>query len=534
MEYDVIIGMEIHAELKTKSKMFCRCENLAHHSLGEGGNARGAILRQGFGRQAEPNTKTCPICLGHPGTLPYPNRQAIEWTILLGLGLHCQINEFSKFDRKNYFYPDLPKGYQISQFEIPFCSGGYLDIDGEKVAITRIHLEEDTGKSMHPAGRDYSLVDLNRAGTPLIELVTEPVIRSAEIAKRFCQRYQQVLRYLDISSADMEQGEMRCEANVSIQEKGKWKYEDGLILPIGNYKLNPKVELKNINSFRAVEKAILYEIERQKKILEESPLERGGSSDSESRGVLRQETRGWNESTGKTVHQRYKETSADYRYFPEPDIPPLKFTGKMIEEIKAKLIELPSEKKVRFINEYGFDDTTAEILVTDKDLADYAEEVVSELEAWIVSTGDTWERQKNKLSKLTANWLISELFKHLNTNNQTIRDIKITPENFAELMTLVYQDKVNSSATQKIMEVMYAKGSDPTDVMYELGLEQMDDAAELEAIVNSILAGNPDQVAQYKAGKTNVAQFLVGRVMAETKGKANPKKVQEILLKSLS
>ncbi|HTW96915.1 MAG TPA: Asp-tRNA(Asn)/Glu-tRNA(Gln) amidotransferase subunit GatB, partial [Candidatus Methylomirabilis sp.] len=340
MEYDVIIGMEIHAELKTKSKMFCRCDN----------NARGA----------EPNSKICPICLGHPGTLPYPNQQAIEWTILLGLGLHCQINELSKFDRKNYFYPDLPKGYQISQFELPFCYGGYLDIDGENIAITRIHLEEDTGKSMHPAGKDYSLVDLNRAGTPLIELVTEPVIRSAEMAKKFCQRYQQILRYLDISSADMEQGEMRCEANVSIQEKGKWKHEDGMILPIGDYKLNPKVELKNINSFRAVEKAILYEVERQKKAL----------ADGEK---LRQETRGWNESTGKTVHQRFKETSADYRYFPEPDIPPLKFSGQQIEEIKAKLIELPSEKKVRFINEYGFDDITAEILVSDKPLADYAE-----------------------------------------------------------------------------------------------------------------------------------------------------------------
>ncbi|MDD5527809.1 MAG: Asp-tRNA(Asn)/Glu-tRNA(Gln) amidotransferase subunit GatB [Patescibacteria group bacterium] len=500
MEYDIIIGMEIHAELKTKSKMFCRCDN----------NARGA----------DPNTKTCPICLGHPGTLPYPNQQAIEWTVLLGLGLHCHINEFSKFDRKNYFYPDLPKGYQISQFEIPFCSGGWLDIDGEKIAITRIHLEEDTGKSTHPAGKNYSLIDLNRAGTPLIELVTEPVIRTAEMAKKFCQRYQQILRYLDISNADMEQGEMRCEANISLQEKGKWLYEDGLIKPVGDYKLNPKVELKNINSFRAVEKAVLYEVERQKKALA-------------SGEELRQETRGWNEESGKTVHQRFKETSADYRYFPEPDIPPLKFSGQMILEIKAKLIELPSEKKIRFIDEYGFDAITAEILVSDKALADYAEHVVSELESWIVSCGDTWERQKNKLAKLASNYLISELFKHLKANNQTIRDIKISAENFAELMTLVYQDKINSSAAQTILGVMYAKGSDPTDVMYELGLEQMDDTAVLEAVVNSVLAANPDQVAQYKAGKTNVAQFLVGRVMAETKGKANPKKVQEIIGKIL-
>jgi aspartyl-tRNA(Asn)/glutamyl-tRNA(Gln) amidotransferase subunit B len=502
MDYDVIIGMEIHAELKTKSKMFCRCDN----------NARGA----------EPNSKTCPICLGHPGTLPYPNQQAIEWIILLGLGLNCHINEFSKFDRKNYFYPDLPKGYQISQFEIPFCSDGYLDIDGEKIAITRIHMEEDTGKSMHPAGKPYSLVDLNRAGTPLIELVTEPVIRTAEMAKKFCQRYQQILRYLDISDADMEQGEMRCEANISIQEKGKWEYTGNCVInPIGDYKLNPKVEVKNINSFKAMEKAVLYEIERQKKALAEGEK-------------LVQETRGWDENAGKTVHQRFKESSADYRYFPEPDIPPIHFTGQQIEAIAAKLIELPPAKKVRFMNEYGFDDTTAEILVADKSLADYAEHVVSELESWIISTGDTWERQKNKLSKLTSNWLISELFKHLNANNQTIADIKITPENFAELMTLVYQDKINSSAAQTIMQVMYEKGSDPTDVMYDLGLEQMDDSAVLEAVVNEVLAKNPAQVEQYKAGKTSVAQYLVGQVMAATKGKANPKKVQEIVVRLLS
>jgi aspartyl-tRNA(Asn)/glutamyl-tRNA(Gln) amidotransferase subunit B len=502
MEYDVIIGMEIHAELKTKSKMFCRCDN----------NARGA----------EPNSKTCPICLGHPGTLPYPNQQAIEWIILLGLGLNCRINEFSKFDRKNYFYPDLPKGYQISQFEIPFCADGYLDIDGEKVAITRIHMEEDTGKSMHPAGRAYSLVDLNRAGTPLIELVTEPVIHSAEMAKKFCQRYQQILRYLDISSADMEQGEMRCEANISIQEKGRWEYKGNCVInPVGDYKLNPKVEVKNINSFKAMEKAVLYEIERQKKALATGEK-------------LVQETRGWDENAGKTVHQRFKESSADYRYFPEPDIPPIHTTAQMIEAIKARLIELPPAKKVRFMNEYGFDDVTAEILVSDKALADYAEHVVSELESWIVSTGDTWERQKNKLAKLTSNWLISELFKHLKANNQTIKDIKISAENFAELMTLVYQDKINSSAAQTIMQVMYEKGSDPTDVMYDLGLEQVDDTAVLEAVVNQVLAANPDQVAQYKAGKTTVAQFLVGKVMAETKGKANPKKVQEIMTKLLN
>jgi aspartyl-tRNA(Asn)/glutamyl-tRNA(Gln) amidotransferase subunit B len=503
MEYDVIIGLEIHAELKTKSKMFCRCSNKAE--IGE-----------------KPNSRTCPICLGHPGTLPYPNNEAIDWIMILGLGLHCRINEYSKFDRKNYFYPDLPKGYQISQFELPFCADGWLDVDGEKVAITRIHLEEDTGKSSHLTGKDYSLVDLNRAGTPLAELVTEPVIKSAEQAKKFGWRYQQTLRYLGISNADMEKGEMRCEANISIQGKGKWEYLGNCeIKPIGDYKLNPKIEIKNINSFKAMEKAILYEIERQKKAIVDGEK-------------LKQETRGWDENKGITIHQRFKETSADYRYFPEPDIPPIKTSGQKIEELKTRLIELPAEKKARFMFEYGFDSETAEILINDKKLADYAEHVVSELEAWIVATGDTWERQKNKLSKLSANWLVGELFKHLNANSQTIADIKISPENFAELMTLVYQDKINSSAAQKILEVMYEKGGDPTNIMDDMGLQQMDDSAALEAVIKEVLKKNLSQVEQYKAGKTNVAQFLVGQVMAATKGKANPKKAQELLGKMLN
>jgi aspartyl-tRNA(Asn)/glutamyl-tRNA(Gln) amidotransferase subunit B len=279
MGYDAIIGLEIHAELKTKSKMFCSCDN---DSLGKA-----------------PNTTVCPICLGHPGTLPVPNKQAIEWTILAGLALHCHINELSKFDRKNYFYPDLPKGYQISQYDLPFCYDGYLEINGKDIKITRIHLEEDTAKSSHPSGKNYTLIDFNRSGTPLIEMVTEPVIKDAGEAKKFCQTYQQILRYLDISNADMEKGEMRCEANVSVQEKGKWKYEgDCKIIPIGKYKLNPKVELKNINSFRAIEKAIDYEIKRQIEALKDNEK-------------LVQETRGWDENKGKTVRQRIKETSAD-------------------------------------------------------------------------------------------------------------------------------------------------------------------------------------------------------------------------------
>jgi aspartyl-tRNA(Asn)/glutamyl-tRNA(Gln) amidotransferase subunit B len=283
MKYDIIIGLEIHAELKTKRKMFCSCDNNP--------------------TEKRPNENTCPICLGHPGTLPIPNKQAIEWTILLGLALKGKINRVSKFDRKNYFYPDLPKGYQISQLDFPFVYDAKLKIKEREIEITRIHLEEDTGKNTHPKGKNYSLIDFNRASTPLAELVTEPVIKSGEEAKQFCQRYQQVLRYLDISNADMEKGEMRCEANVSLQKKDTWEYADGEIKALGNNKLNPKVEVKNINSFKAIEKAINYEIKRQTEAIDNDEK-------------LIQETRGWNENKNITVSQRVKETSADYRYFP--------------------------------------------------------------------------------------------------------------------------------------------------------------------------------------------------------------------------
>ncbi len=396
------------------------------------------------------------------------------------------------------------------------------------IKITRIHIEEDTGKLLHPQGKHFSLVDLNRAGTPLIEMVTEPVIKSSAQAKRFCQLYQQILRYLEISNADMEKGEMRCEANVSVQEKGKWEYapsetegQSGTIKAIGDYKLNPKVELKNINSFKAIEKAIEYEINRQIKALEEGEK-------------LYQETRGWNENKGITVRQRTKETSADYRYFPEPDIPPLRIDSKWLDEIRERLIELPPEKIRRFKFEYDLEPQDSEILVSDKNLADFTENTISELRAWINSTGDTWERQKRRLSKLTANWLISELFRHLNLENKSIKDIAITPENFAELICLVHNEKINSSAAQKILETMYLHGGSPTGIMKELGLEQVHDESELENVIKEVLQKNSTQVEQYKAGKEAVLQYLVGQTMAATKGKANPKKVIEILKKLLA
>lgn len=502
MSYDAIIGLEIHAELKTKSKMFCSCDN---DSEGQA-----------------PNTTVCPICLGHPGTLPVPNKQAIDWTILTGLALHCQINRLSKFDRKNYFYPDLPKGYQISQYDQPLAYNGYLKIDGKKIDITRIHLEEDTGKSWHFKDQDYTLLDFNRAGTPLMELVTEPVIENAEEAKKFCQAYQQILRYLHISQADMEHGEMRCEANVSVQKSGCWEYKNGQILSTKKgHPLNAKVEVKNINSFRAVERAINFEIARQTEMLKNGE-------------TIIAETRGWNENKNETVRQRIKETSADYRYFPEPDIPPLKIDDELLANLKAQLPEMPAEKKTRFMREYGLNKEMAEILTSDKELASWSEAVISELDAWIEANGDEEERQEKKLAKTAANWISGELLKHLNADNKKINDLKITAENFAELICLIYQDKINSSAGQSILEKMYWEGGDPEAIMKELGLEQVDDSAELEEAVKKIIADNPTQTEQYRQGKTNVIQFFIGQVMAETKGKANPKIVKELLAKLLA
>lgn len=500
MKYDVIIGLEIHAELKTKSKMFCACNNDA--------------------ADQKPNTTVCPICLGHPGTLPVPNQEAIDWTIKTGLALHCKINRLSKFDRKNYFYPDLPKGYQISQYDLPLCYNGFLEIDGRQLEITRIHLEEDTGKSAHFKDKDYTLLDFNRAGTPLMELVTAPIIKTAVEAKHFCLAYQQILRYLNISQADMEKGEMRCEANISLQETGKWEYKEGLIKPLKKYQLNNKVEVKNINSFRAVEKAINFEIERQQTALLNGE-------------TIIAETRGWDENKNMTVSQRIKESSADYRYFPEPDIPPLEIDETRLNRLQLQIPEMPQAKKQRFQKEYGFTREIAEVLTTDKALADWTENVLSELDAWIEANGDEEERQEKRLAKTAGNWITSELLKHLNSDNKKIGDLKLTAENFAELVSLVYQDKINSSAGQRILEEMYQNGGDPTDIMKLMGLEQLDNTEELTEAVKTIIARNPSQANDYRQGKTTLLQFFIGQTMAATKGKANPKIVKELLEKLL-
>ena len=489
MKYDVIIGLEIHAELKTASKMFCSCAN---------------------GAGMAPNSATCPICLGHPGTLPVPNKRAIELNILVGLAYNCEISRLSKFDRKNYFYPDLPKGYQISQYDLPFAHDGKINLDGEEILITRIHLEEDTGKSFHPKNADYTLIDFNRAGTPLLELVTEPTIRSAEEAKKFCQNYQRVLRYLGASNADMEKGEMRCEANVSVQESGNWKYENKQILPTGNKKLNQKVEVKNINSFRAVEKAIAYEIERQTKELENGQ-------------TIIAETRGWDDSKNITISQRIKETAADYRYFPEPDIPPIRIGDKWLKEIEKELIELPEDKKNRFKSSFNLKEEIADQLIADQKLANFAEDVFDVLK----------KAKKIELSSNAAGWIVSELLKNLNSTNTQLAEAKITAASFAKLIIIINDGKITSNAGQEVLSKMLADGKDAEEIIKNSGLEKISDKEVIDKIAKEIIARFPNQVAEYKNGKLPLMAFFLGKLMAETGGKADPTISKECLENNL-
>lgn len=506
-KYIPVIGMEVHIELKTKSKMFCDSKN-------------------GLGLEKEPNVNICPVCTGQPGTLPVPNRQAIEFVQLCGLALNCEINLKSKFDRKNYFYPDLPKGYQISQYDEPLCSNGYLNIEisnlksqipnnnkiqnsntqTKKVGITRIHLEEDTGKLVHPKGVDYTLVDFNRAGVPLMELVTEPDFESGEEVRIFCQKLQQICRYLGISDADMEKGMMRCEANISVYKNGENKLS------------GTKVEVKNINSFKFVEKAINYEIKRQKELLKEG------------KKVI-QETRGFDSNRNATVSQRTKESAHDYRYFPEPDIPPFTFTPEYVDELRRHLPELPETKAKRFGEEYKLSKSDVDILVSDKYLADYFEEVISEIKEKIVCK--EIESSEEKVIKLAVNYIITKLRKHLMEKGESIKDIKITPENYAEFVGIIADGKINSSAAQIVLSEMYKTGADPSHVIDEKNLGQMDDADELENIVNKVISDNQKSAEDYKNGKGNALQFLIGQVMALTKGKANPLLVKNMLINKL-
>jgi len=489
-KYEPTIGMEVHVELKTNSKMFCSCVNNPD--------------------ETEPNKNVCPVCMGQPGTLPVANKKAIEYVIKAGLALNCRIAEFSKFDRKNYFYPDLPKGYQISQYDQPLCKKGYLEIDGRKIKITRIHLEEDTGKLLHPKGADYSLVDLNRAGIPLMELVTEPEIKSSKEAKEFCKQLQLIVKYLGISDADMEKGYMRCEVNISLK-------------PVGKKEFGVKVEIKNLNSFRAVERSIEYEIKRQAEILDEG-------------GKITQETRGWNADKQETYSQRKKEEAHDYRYFPEPDLPPLDLTKKGgafdVEKIKDNIPELPLLKKYRFINQYKLTEDNAKIFSEDKELANYFEEVVSELRDWIKAK-EIDDSKLDKLTKLTANYILTELQRLLYVNSALIADCKITAENFAEFIALIEEGRISSSGAQTMLEEMFLTGGDPSNILDEKGLEQVSNEEEIEKIVDAAIKNNPRSVEDYKSGKEAALKFLIGQVMKESKGKANPQMAGEMFKKKM-
>jgi len=487
MAYKPTIGLEIHAELKTNSKMFCSCKNDPD--------------------EKRPNYNICPICTAQPGTLPVANEEAIKKVIKTGLALNCTVAEDSKFDRKNYFYPDLPKGYQISQYDKPLCLGGFLEVGGRKIRITRIHLEEDTGSLIHPGSplgiADHSLVNFNRAGVPLMELVTEPDIASGKAAREFAEELQLIFKYLGVSDADMEKGQMRVEVNISIS-KGK--------------KLGTKVEIKNLNSFRVVEKSVDFEIKRQEEILE-------------SGEKIVQETRGWHDKKEITFSQREKEEAHDYRYFPEPDLPLLHFDKNYIKEIQLSMPELPEQKRERFKKEFGLDDASVNFFVANKNLSEYFEKVVSEFEAW------TEEEEKGeahkKVSKLVANYLISDVKGLLGGKDFVEGEFKITPENFAEFIKMIYKGEISSKVAKMVVEDMFNTGSDPSTVVDENNWRQMSDDSELEKVIKNVMLKNDKAVQDYKAGKQNSLQFLAGQVMAATRGTAKPEKVHELLKKLL-
>ncbi len=467
--YIPTIGLEIHAELKTKTKMFCSCRN--------------------DGDERRPNINVCPICLGHPGTLPTINKKAVENVIKVGLALGGRIPDNSHFDRKSYFYPDLPKGYQISQYENPLVLGGLLN----GVRITRIHLEEDAGRLNH-AEDGSTLVDFNRAGVPLMELVTEPDIKNAEEAMTFAQELQLILRYLDVSDADMEKGQMRIEANISIAPKDADK-------------LGTKVEVKNINSFKAVHDAIGYELKRQEELL------------SEGKKIV-QETRGWDDQKFRTESQRSKEEANDYRYFPEPDLPPLNIKEAFdLEKLKDEIPELPEAKRRRFGAEFGLDMKLVETIVAEKPWADYFEEAVSELRS----------ENDNANIQLLANYFTSDFKSLIKGTDLKPADVKITPEHLADLIGLIQQGKISSRIAKDLLLKMFETGDEPEALIQSQDMGLMNDEGELGKIIDGVLQTNGQSVADFKKGKLNALQFLLGQVMARTKGKADPNIARKIL-----
>jgi len=501
-----IIGLEIHTQLKTQSKMFCACRNV--------------------GDEAPPNTSICPVCTGQPGALPALNEKSLELGVLVGLALGCRIPDRSAFDRKNYFYPDLPKGYQISQFHLPIAVGGHIDIDVTdgippreriKIGITRAHLEEDAAKNFHTA--KGTAVDYNRSGTPLLEIVTEPDLRTPQEAKAYLQELRSILRTIGASDADMEKGQMRCDANISLLEV------DDNNMPTQSY-LNPKVEIKNLNSFRSVERALAHEIKRQAALYEQGD-------------VPEDSTRGWDDSKGETFEQRSKETSADYRYFPEPDLPPQDLVA-IRERMQLHKIELPAQKRARLEMEYWFSASDVAFLVANDGWSDYAEKVMGELAAWLEATdnsdksgGELINENKKIFAKLAGGWLTSKLAGLMKEKNLDIKNLKINPEDFSEFLILIHKGEIGSTNALKLLSMMVETGTDPSVLMEDHDLGQSMDEGELLETVKRVVEQNPNQVEQVKAGKEVIIKWFVGAVMKATEGKANPAQVEELIKKEI-
>lgn len=475
MKYEAVIGLEVHAQMRTNSKIFCGCST-----------------RFGSG----PNTQTCQVCIGMPGVLPVMNKKALEFTIRTGLATNCTISSYSRFARKNYFYPDLPKGYQISQYELPICEHGSVEIivDGIKkeIGITRIHMEEDAGKNIHEGSGNYSFVDLNRAGVPLMEIVSEPDIRSPKEASEYMKKLRTILRYLGVCDGNMEEGSLRCDANVSIR-------------PVGSTELGTKVEMKNINSFRYVEKALEYEIKRQVNVLEDG-------------GKLVQETRLWDPVTGTTQSMRSKEEAHDYRYFPEPDLVPIMADEQWVQEIKASLPELPDAKRERLISDYGLPPYDADLITSEKGTADWFEQAVRE----------------GAHPKSASNWMMGELTRLLNEENRSIEECPLSPRQLAEMIKLIDDNTISGKIAKSVFEEMYRTGRSAASIVAEQGLTQISDSAIIEKAIEEIIARHPNEVERLRNGDEKLVGFFVGQVMKATKGKANPQIVNDVLKKRLA
>lgn len=478
MKYEAVIGLEVHTELQTTTKIFCSC-------------------RTSFG--ADPNTNVCPVCLGLPGVLPVLNKKVLEYAVRAGLALNCEISRFSKFDRKNYYYPDLPKNFQTSQFDLPICEHGYLDVevDGEKrrIRITRAHMEEDAGKLVHHGtsitDSDYSLVDYNRTGTPLLEIVSEPDMRSAKEAVAYMEKMRAILQYVGISDCRMEEGSLRCDANVSVR-------------PVGQKELGTKTEIKNINSFKGVERAIEYEAMRQAELLEDG-------------GKVVQETRTWDEKEGVTKSMRTKEEANDYRYFPEPDLVPFTVSDEYIENIRKLLPELPDARKERYMKEFGLSSEDAVFMTNDKATADY-------FEAAVAAGADP---------KAAVNWLMGEFASQLSNDGIEIDKAPVSAENLAALLKLISKGTISGKIAKKVFATMWKEGGNPDDIVKAQGLVQISDTAELSKLVDEVVGNNPKAVEDFKAGKKKAVGALVGQIMKATKGKANPRVINELLNKKL-